>query len=83
MLLLSTYSLENVRIFLGQSFRHRGHFYYASCQSIYLVLRSRDACKEDKHGNEEADAEVQVDSRSWAFDGADQRECQDADEQAD
>lgn len=46
------------------------------------VLGTRDACEEDKEGDEEADAEVQVDGGSGALDGADQRERQDADEQA-
>lgn len=59
------------------------HFDCASCyRSIYPALRTWDACKEDEGGDEEADAEVQVDGGSRAFDGADQREGQDADEQA-
>lgn len=39
---------------------------------IYPVLSTRDACQEDDVGNKEADAEVQVDGGSWAFDGVDQ-----------
>lgn len=62
---------------------HCRHFDCASCcTSIYPVLCTRDACKEDKVGKKEVDAEVQVDSGSWALDGADQRERQDADEEA-
>lgn len=49
---------------------------------IYLALCARDACEEDEDGNEEADAEVQVDAGPRALDGADQWERQDADEQA-
>lgn len=42
----------------------------------------RNACKEDKGGNEETDAEVEVDGGSWTLDGADQWERQDAEEEA-
>lgn len=60
------------------------YFDNASCiWSIYPVLRTGDASEEDKYGNEEVDAQVQVDGRSWAFDGADKWERQDAEEQAD
>lgn len=56
----------------------------ASCDiSIYPAFRTRDACVEDGGGNEEVDAEVQVDGGSWAFDGSHQGERQDAEEQAD
>lgn len=54
-----------------------------SCDSIYLVLCLCDACKKDNVGNEEADAEMQVDGSSWALDGTDHWERQDAEEQTD
>lgn len=50
---------------------------------VYLVLCTRDACKEDEVGYEEADAEVQMDCGSWALNGADQPKSQDADEETD
>ena len=80
MLVLSIYScavFQGVRTFTALLWTVQ-----ACYRSIYLVLRTWDACKEDEGGDEEADAEVQVDGGSRAFDGADQREGQDADEQA-
>lgn len=60
-----------------------GIFDYMSCWGIYPILCTGDANEEDKQGNEEADAEVQVDGGSWALDGSDEWECQDAAEKAD
>lgn len=42
---------------------------------VYLVLYARDAYEEDQTSRKEADAKVQMDGGSWAFDGANQGEC--------
>lgn len=42
----------------------------------------RNSCKEDKDGNGQTDAEMQMDGGSWTSDGADQWERQDTEEQA-
>ena len=52
------------------------------CVTSYPVLRAGDAGEEDKVGDEEADAEVEVDGVAGALDGAEQGEGEDAEEQA-
>lgn len=57
-------------------------FIWTAGLCIYPVLSLRDAYKKGEVRNKEADAKVQVDGGSWAFDGPDHWECQDAEEQA-
>ncbi len=51
--------------------------------AVYLILCAGDAHEEHKVGDEEADAEVQVDGVACALDGPHKVKCHDADEEAD
>lgn len=63
--------------------QHAHHFWLDSSELMYLIVRSSNAGQEDEVGDEEADAEVQVDGGAGALDGADEAKGQHADEEAD
>ncbi len=51
--------------------------------AVHLILCAGDAHEEHKVGDEEADAEVQVDGVACALDGPHEVKCDNADEEAD
>ena len=63
--------------------QHTHNSWHNSSVLKYLVLHLADASEEDEDGNEEANAEVQVDCGAGALDGVDEAKGQYADEEAD
>ena len=63
----------------GTSWWRTGIYFPINCAHLGLGLG--DACEEDEVGQEEADAEVEVDGVAGALDGAAEHEGEDAQEQ--